>query len=406
MTAARVALLADTFYEVNGAARTCREWEAWARRHQLPLLCVRWGPTPGLRHEGTVSTLEISRSRFAFRVDPDLRFDPLLHRVVSTIQAEVERFQPDFIHITSPGDLGIIGATLAARLNIPLALSWHTNLHEFVSRRICQMAGRLGERVARFAERFALDRLCWFFGRGSVLFAPNPELVSMLRERTRKPVFPMGRGIDTALFSPERRHRHDDTLVLGYVGRLMPEKNLRLLPRVAAALHAHGISDFRFQITGAGSERQWLQENLPQAEFTGVLKGQLLATAYANLDIFLFPSCTDTFGNVVQEALASGAPAVVRNTGGPRFIVREGVTGLIAADDETFCEYTVLLALDAQLRRNMSLAARRQVENQTWDLVFSEVYDGYAQFRQTRGHVADRTSLDPIAAPGAKSPAC
>jgi hypothetical protein len=212
-TTARIALLADTFHEVNGAARTCCEWEAWARRRQLPFLCVRWGDSPGLRKDGSVWTLELSRSHCAFRIDPDLRFDLLFHRVLGTVQTELERFQPDFIHITSPGDLGIVGAILSARLNIPLALSWHTNVHEFASRRMSQIGGRLGQRISGVGERFVLDRLCWFFGRGSVLFAPNPELISMLRARTHKPVFPMGRGIDTDLFNPVRRHRHDQALI-------------------------------------------------------------------------------------------------------------------------------------------------------------------------------------------------
>jgi hypothetical protein len=168
----------------------------------------------------------------------------------------------------------------------------------------------------------------------------------------------MGRGIDTDLFRPERRARTDDAVVVGFVGRLMPEKNLRLLPRVAAALRAARIANFRFQITGAGSERPWLERNLPGAEFTGLLSGEPLAKAYANLDIFAFPSHTDTFGNVVQEALASGVPAVVTESGGPRFIVRPGVSGLVAASDDEFCARIVELARDECLRRQMGRAAR------------------------------------------------
>ena len=383
---ARVALLADTFHEVNGAARTCREWEAFARRHERPFLCVRWGPAPGVRQEGSVRTLEIARSRWAFRIDTDLHFDLAFHRVLAPIRKELEQFRPDAIHITSPGDLGIAGAILAERMKIPLVLSWHTNLHEFAARRIRPMTEWLSTRASGFAarqtERFVLDRLCWFFGRGAAIFAPNPELAAMLRQRSGKPVFPMGRGIDTTLFHPQRRHRDDDAMVLGYVGRLMPEKNLRVLPQVAEALLVSGVANFRFQITGAGSERRWLQRNVPQAHFTGALAGEGLARAYANLDIFLFPSRTDTFGNVVQEALASGVPAVVMDSGGPRFIVREGVTGFVAPDEGTFCHRATVLARDRALRRTMAIAARRQVEGQTWDRAFTEVYDGYSKLLQ------------------------
>ncbi|HJZ96452.1 MAG TPA: glycosyltransferase, partial [Candidatus Solibacter sp.] len=166
-------------------------------------------------------------------------------------------------------------------------------------------------------------------------------------------------------------------LVLGYVGRLMPEKNLRLLPAVAAALRAAGIERFRFQITGSGSERVWLERNLTCAHFTGVLTGEALACAYANCDIFLFPSRTDTFGNVVQEALASGVPAVVMNEGGPRFIVRHGVSGIVAEGDDQFCRGVAALAANDRLRSQMGRAGRLQVEFQSWDRVFEEVYEGY-----------------------------
>jgi glycosyltransferase involved in cell wall biosynthesis len=378
----RVALFADTFHEVNGAARTCREWHSFALRRQIPFFCVRWGPARGVTEEGPVRTLELARSHWAFPVDPDLRFDPWLMRQIEPIEAEIKRFRPDYIHVTSPGDLGIIGAILAARLGTPLAASWHTNLHEFAARRVARMLEwvprGLRASAARTVESFVMDRVCWFFARSSVIFAPNPELAAVLRRRTGKLVVPMRRGIDTGLFRPSRRARSDNHLVVGYVGRLMPEKNLRLLARVEAALRAAGFADARFQITGAGSERQWLERNLSRATFTGVLAGVGLARAYADMDIFAFPSRTDTFGNVVQEALASGVPAVVTDAGGPRFIVRDGETGFVASSDDEFCDCVVALARDQLLRRRMSFAALRQVEKQSWDWVFDEVYAGYA----------------------------
>jgi len=378
----RVALFADTFHEVNGAARTCREWHSFARRRQIPFFCVRWGSAPSATNEGPVRTVELVRSQWAFPVDTDLRFDPWLMRSIEPIEAELRSFRPDYIHVTSPGDLGIVGAILAARLHTPLAASWHTNLHEFAARRVARVLEWLphGLRapLARTVESFVMDRVCWFFARGSVIFAPNPELAGLLHQRTGRPVFPMRRGIDNGLFHPSRRARFDDGLVVGYVGRLTPEKNLRLLARVETALRAAGFADARFQITGAGSERPWLERNLSRATFTGVLGGEGLARAYADMDLFAFPSRTDTFGNVVQEALASGVPAVVTDDGGPRFIVRNGETGFVASSDDEFCGCVVALARDRSLRRRMAAAARRQVEKQSWDWVFDEVYEGYA----------------------------
>ncbi len=379
--APRVALFADTFHEVNGAARTCREWDAFARRRGLPFLCIRWGKRAACE-DGVVWSRDLVRSGWSFPVDPDLRFDLRFSRFLDTAEAQVRRFRPDFIHLTSPGDMGILGAVVAARLRTPLAASWHTNLHEFAARRVSRscswLPGGVRGRLADFVERFVMDRVCWFFGRAQVLFAPNPELAAILRARTGRPVMRMGRGIDTTLFHPTRRARTDSNLVLGFVGRLMPEKNLRLLPKVAEALRDAGIERFRFQITGAGGERPWLERNLPNATFTGVLTGEALARAYADADIFLFPSLTDTFGNVVQEALASAVPAIVMDQGGPRFIVRHGVTGIVASSEEEFCRSAAALASSERVRREMGRAGRAQVESQSWDRVFEEVYEGYA----------------------------
>ena len=225
-----------------------------------------------------------------------------------------------------------------------------------------------------------MDRVCRFFSRGELLFAPNPELRGILRRRTGRPVYPMRRGVDTTLFTPARRDRTDGDVVVGFVGRLMPEKNVALLTRVETGLREAGLAKVRFQITGTGSERPWLERNLDNAVFTGVLSGVELARAYANLDIFAFPSKTDTFGNVVQEALASGVPAVVTDAGGPRVIVRHGETGFVAADDEEFCARVVELARRQDLRREMAAAARRQMESLSWDGVFAEVYRGYASW--------------------------
>ncbi|MGA2117134.1 MAG: glycosyltransferase [Bryobacteraceae bacterium] len=382
MAIARVALLADTYHEVNGAARTCREWLGYARRKGLPFLCVRWNGEAGAREEGSMRTMDLVRSSWAVPVDSELQFDPWLGRVIEPIEAELERFRPDAIHVTSPGDLGIVGAILAARRKTPLAASWHTNLHEFAGRRLGRclrwLPGAAGERLGCALERFVMGRVCWFFSRGELLFAPNPELSGILRQRTGRPVFPMRRGVDTALFTPARRDRTDTDVVVGFVGRLMPEKNGTLLARVETAWREAGLSKVRFQITGTGSERPWMERNLDNAVFTGVLSGVELARAYANLDIFVFPSKTDTFGNVVQEALASGVPAVVTDAGGPRFIVRHGETGFVAGDDEEFCARVVELARREDLRREMAAAARRQMESVSWDGVFAEVYRGYA----------------------------
>ncbi len=166
--------------------------------------------------------------------------------------------------------------------------------------------------------------------------------------------------------------------MLGYCGRLSIEKNVFLLARIRTELLARGISNFRFLIIGHGKEESWLRQHLPNAEFTGVLRGHELARAYANMDLFVFPSHTDTFGNVVLEALASGVPAVVTPDGGPRYIVRDGETGSIATDDG-FTDAVANVILDPELHARMRLAARTYAQSASWDSVFEGVYSTYEE---------------------------
>jgi phosphatidylinositol alpha 1,6-mannosyltransferase len=231
--------------------------------------------------------------------------------------------------------------------------------------------------VVDFSEANILNMVLAFYKLGDVLYAPNDELVAMLAERAKKPVFLMKRGIDTQLFNPARRTVSDGVLRLGFVGRLTPEKSVQFLREVEMKLQAAGVPPFRFLIVGDGSERAWLKENLTAADLPGIQRGEELAASYANMDVFVFPSRTDTFGNVVLEAFASGVPAVVTDTGGPKFIVQQGRTGFGAATDAEFVERTAQLLRDAALRREMGDAARAYAGAESWDAVFEKVYEGY-----------------------------
>jgi phosphatidylinositol alpha 1,6-mannosyltransferase len=268
-----------------------------------------------------------------------------------------------------------IGVYTAKRMKLPLAISWHTNLHEFGAMRLAKLLGWEG--ISRFSERWILEAMIRFYRLGDVLYAPNPELVEMLGNRTGRSVFLMKRGIDTELFAPSRRTVDGGVLRVGYVGRTTPEKNVRFLRELESDLHRSGVPPFRFLIVGDGSEREWLNQSLGAADLPGILRGVQLAEAYANMDVFVFPSRTDTFGNVVLEAFASGTPAVVTNAGGPRFIVREGVTGFVAGDSREFIDRTARLLGDAELRTRMGQAARQQASGESWDVVFDKVYEGY-----------------------------
>jgi phosphatidylinositol alpha 1,6-mannosyltransferase len=379
--APRVAFITDSFHEVNGVALTSRQFDAFAKRRNLPFLSIHAGPETFFRTEGIHQTIELARGPLAFGLEKDLFFDPALWRYQSQVADAVKAFKPDLIHVTGPGDFGLLAAWIAYQNGIPFAASWHTNLHEYAGRRLENLLSFLPPAplgvIGETAERFSLTGTALFYKIGRVLFAPNQELVDLLIERTGKPVFLMQRGVDAELYNPAKRDPGTRPFTIGYVGRLSPEKNVRLLVTIEKALITAGRSDYRFLIVGHGNEQQWLEQNLRQAEFPGVLKGEALARAYANMDVFVFPSTTDTFGNVILEALASGVPPVVTTGGGPKFLVRDGETGFIAANDHAFAHSVAMLMSDPDLLARMKAAAREYACSISWDRVFEGVYEAY-----------------------------
>ena len=194
-----------------------------------------------------------------------------------------------------------------------------------------------------FIERKILDGAKLYYKMPQIILAPNQELIEMLEEGTGRKANLMIRGVDTELFSPEKRTVNDNILRFGFVGRLRAEKNVRLLADLEKELLKAGKNNFKFLIVGEGSERDWLEKNMKTAELTGFLEGEQLSEAYANMDVFVFPSETDTYGNVPQEAMASAVPAIVTDKGGPKFIVRHGETGFIAKDLADFVKYSIEL---------------------------------------------------------------
>ena len=390
----RVAYFPDSFHEVNGVAHTSRHFEAFARRRNLPFLCVRAGDrTQAILEDGNVWTLELPRGFLSFALEKDLRFDPAFLRHIPLIGEVLERFKPDLIHITGPSEVGMLGAGLAYHKSLLLAASWHTNVHEYAARRSEWFLRLLPERhsaaTGQKIENISMAIAARFYSAAQVLFAPNPELCALLERTANRPCHLMPRGVDAELFHPSKRKRNpeDHEFVLGFVGRLSVEKNIALLVQVKEELEKSGVTNFRFLVVGHGGDEAWLREHLPSAEFTGVLKGEALSEAYAKMDLFVFPSHTDTFGNVVLEALASGVPAIVTPDGGPPTIVRDGVTGRIVPDAEFTAAIATILA-DPARHAAMRTAARSYALTMSWDSVFEGIYAAYETILPAREQAA------------------
>jgi len=396
-----VAFFTDSFHEANGVALTSRQFDDFARTRGIPFFSVHAGPTTKHIRDGAYESLELANSRATMRLEHDLFFDVPFLRHRKRVRQALREFRPDLVHVTGPGHIGILGAIVAHDLGVPVVASWHTNVHEFGARRLSGMLHRwpagFRQHLPKFAERKTLDLVLWFYRKARMLFAPNPELVHMLETRTGRPAHLMVRGVDTHLFAPSRRTRHDDELVIGHVGRLSAEKNVRLLVDLERELLEEGLANYRFLVVGEGRERAWLRENLRCADLPGLLRGVPLAEAYAEMDVFIFPSETDTYGNVASEAMASGVPAIVSARGGPKYLIREGIDGFVASDAAEFARAVMTLDRDRELLVRMKQQAREAAERRSWTVVFEDIYEHYE--RGFSSGVLPRPRISPSVSP-------
>jgi glycosyltransferase involved in cell wall biosynthesis len=375
-----VAFFTDSFLEVNGVARTNRKLEEFARKTNR--LCVYSTDSRTWIAQAADGRLPLRRGLTSFHLECDLQFDLNLWRYAGRVLQLVSGFGASVIHVTSPGDVGLLGVWVAHKLEIPLVASWHTKVHEYARWRMERLLKfvppQRKRRISELTESQVLRLVERFYNLADIILAPNPELVELLESKTKKPSFLMQRGVETDLFSPSRRTRQENGIFrIGFVGRFSPEKNIQFFARLEDALVKKGFLNFSIVFVGHGSERRWLEKNLIRAEFAGVLHNEALAEAYANMDVFAFPSRTDTFGNVVLEALASGVPPVVMDSGGPKYVVEHGISGFVSRNEEEFIEFVSHLMSSPDQHRQMREQARNAAMKVSWNCVFEEVYRAY-----------------------------
>ncbi|MEX0599355.1 MAG: glycosyltransferase, partial [Rhodothermales bacterium] len=229
--------------------------------------------------------------------------------------------------------------------------------------------------------------LKWFYGRCVHLYVPTTETASDLnRHGIVEPIRLWSRGVDCERFHPSCRSaawrsRHGfapDDVVVSYVGRLVREKGLDVAASVIERLHRDG-SNVRSLIVGDGPLRESLRKRLTETIFTGHLDGDALSTAYASSDIFLFPSDSEAFGNVIVEAMASGLPVVCAAGTGAGSHVADGRTGLVAPprDADAFYDRTRRLVRDRALRETMGRRARAAAASYDWSQTLQNISNYY-----------------------------
>lgn len=288
---------------------------------------------------------------------------PRVQRLASQLRAD----GIDVIHVTTPGPVGLAGRWLAARMGLPLVGSYHTHLGEYA--RTLSRSDRLGDWLDRY--------LRWFYGACEYVLVPSRAtqqlLVSRGHQAERLRIWP--RGVDTDQFSPERRSKELRTQwrvdarrpAVLYAGRLSAEKGLRDVPEIRRWLHRRAI-EHQLVFVGDGPLLPELRRELPDAVFLGSVPHDRVAVAMASADVFLFPSATDSFGNVVLEAQACGLPTFVSDRGGPAEQIIDGETGVVcpAGQATAFAENLAPFLKSEAKRRLMGLAARRWAGHYSW----------------------------------------
>lgn len=325
---------------------------------------------------------EISWSTRVHRI-PYVRF-PLYpdYRLASPIghgaSGRLDAYGPDLIHVVSPTPINVRAKKYGRRNGIPVVSSFHTH---FVS-------------YFRFYGFGGLEEIGWkmmrrFYGDIDVVYAPSEAIIDELASHGIRNTELWSRGIDLRRFSPAYRDpelraragaHDDDTPVLLLVSRLVKEKDLADLVAAERILRERG-SRHRLVLVGDGPMRDQLRRELPDACFAGHQGGEALARWYASGDVFIFPSTTETFGNVVLEAQASGLPTVVVDRGGPPDLVTPGETGYVARanDPADLAACVGRLLDDAALRRRMGAAARAAAADRDWAAINGRLIDSYAR---------------------------
>ncbi|MBW3628831.1 MAG: glycosyltransferase family 1 protein [Gemmatimonadetes bacterium] len=309
---------------------------------------------------------------FRFPPYPDYRVSLPGGRAVADDLAD---FAPDLIHVVSPTPMAVWAQRYARRHAIPVVSSFHTHFVSYFRYYGVRSLERGGWRMMR-----------WFYGRCDRVYAPSWSIVRELEGEGIGNVELWSRGIDARAFSPGHRDAglrsavgaSDDVPILLLVSRLVKEKDLADLVHVHQILRERGTS-FRLALVGDGPMRAELETRLPHAHFAGYQAGEALARWYASSDVFVFPSTTETLGNVVLEALASGLPAVVVDRGGPQDLIEPGETGFVARanDPEDIAHRVDLLLRDAVLRSGMGRSARAVAAERDWGAINGRLMASY-----------------------------
>ncbi|MBM7573488.1 glycosyltransferase family 4 protein [Aquibacillus albus] len=366
----KIAIFTDTYVpDVNGVAKTLQRFTNYLsdQGHEYQVFA------PKSTKESKFTSQVHHLTSLPFFMYPDCRFSiPNLFQV----KAEILRFQPDLIHIATPFNVGLCGLRYAKKYNIPIVGSYHTDFDKYLSYYNLDI---LSKPLWKYFH--------WFHRPMQKIFVPSADTLYTLKQMGFTNLEIWGRGVDTTLFQPtmdnyliRKKYNIKEKYILNYVGRISPEKNVELLLEINAVLPKHLSDQIRWIIVGDGPSKPELMKQAPaNMTFTGYLHGKDLADVYAASDLFVFPSATETFGNVVLEAMASGTPAISANSGGVVTIIKHGKNGFLCdpKHPEQFAITIENTIKNSEILATMSSQARAYAITQTWESTFDKLIAAY-----------------------------
>jgi phosphatidylinositol alpha 1,6-mannosyltransferase len=362
----RVAIVAESFLPyVNGVTNSVLRVIEYLRRTGHEVLVIAPDTPPGQPAAGRIHD-GIRVHRVPSRMFPKITSLPLgvpRPRMVGVLRG----FDPDVVHLASPALLGYGGLHAARYLGIPTVAVFQTDVASFAASYGIGIASRAAWAWTRHLH-----------SRADRTLAPSTSAMENLAAHRIPRLYHWARGVDITGFAPSARDQAlrrlwspDGKPIVGFVGRLAPEKHVERLAVLAER------TDLQLVIVGDGVDRTKLESSLPSAVFTGALYADELATAYASMDVFVHPGEHETFCQAVQEAMASGLPVIAPDAGGPRDLVAPCRTGLLLPVNEFEAKLTESVDHLIAERHRYSVAARRSVLGRTWPAICDELMGHY-----------------------------
>lgn len=376
----KIALYAGTYVkDKDGAVRSIYQLVSSFRKNGHEV--VVWSPDVSEQdNHGTLKVIRLPSVPIPLYPDYKLGF------FGSVTEKQLDAFAPDIVHISTPDIVGRRFLLYAKKKKLPVASVYHTDFPSYLS------YYKLG-----FAAKPVWKYLRWFYNSCDLLFVPNEIVRQNLLQQHIRNVEIWSRGIDRELFHPSRRSEAlrrewggDGRTVFVYAGRFVLYKDIEIVMSVYERFMSAGYGDkVLFVMIGSGPEESEMRRRMPDAVFTGYLTGKSLPEAYASGDIFLFPSTTEAFGNVVLEAFATGLPAVVSDIGGCMELVRKSGAGLVAKAGDTgqFYAHCRNLFEDSHICSVMRQNGLDFAEGQSWAAVNGALIDRYLALVEKRRSV-------------------